>query len=110
MPQVAGFDTAFHQTMPRVAKLLPLPRRFDAMGTANYGPVHLTAQFADYAAQPLIGSLYRREGLQCGARYDMIQHYFVSGNIAFDLSRFYYYPVVLTTPAPVWSIAAWSGC
>ena len=37
MPQVAGFDTAFHQTMPRVAKLLPLPRRFDAMGIQRYG-------------------------------------------------------------------------
>ena len=30
LPQVACFDTAFHQTMPRVAKLLPIPRRFDA--------------------------------------------------------------------------------
>ena len=29
LPQVACFDTAFHQTMPRVAKLLPIPRRFD---------------------------------------------------------------------------------
>ena len=30
LPQVACFDTAFHCTMPRVAKLLPIPRRFDA--------------------------------------------------------------------------------
>ncbi|MGC9944496.1 MAG: acetate/propionate family kinase, partial [Verrucomicrobiota bacterium] len=35
--QVACFDTAFHQTMPRVAKLLPIPRRFDAMGIQRYG-------------------------------------------------------------------------
>jgi acetate kinase len=37
LPQLACFDTAFHQTMPRVAKLLPLPRRFDAKGIQRYG-------------------------------------------------------------------------
>lgn len=37
LSQVACFDTAFHRTMPRVAKLLPLPRRFDAKGVQRYG-------------------------------------------------------------------------
>ncbi|MBN1854660.1 MAG: acetate/propionate family kinase [Pirellulales bacterium] len=37
LPQVACFDTAFHRTMPRVAQLLPIPRRFDAMGIQRYG-------------------------------------------------------------------------
>jgi acetate kinase len=37
LPQVACFDTAFHHTMPRVAKLLPLPRRFEAKGIQRYG-------------------------------------------------------------------------
>jgi acetate kinase len=37
LPQVACFDTAFHQNMPRVAKLLPIPRRFDAKGIQRYG-------------------------------------------------------------------------
>ena len=37
LPQVACFDTAFHHTMPRVAKLLPIPRRFDAKGVQRYG-------------------------------------------------------------------------
>ena len=37
LPQVACFDTAFHCSMPRVAKLLPIPRRFDAMGIRRYG-------------------------------------------------------------------------
>ncbi len=37
LPQVACFDTAFHQAMPRVAKLLPIPRRFDAKGIQRYG-------------------------------------------------------------------------
>ncbi len=37
LPQVACFDTAFHCTMPRVATLLPIPRRFDAKGIRRYG-------------------------------------------------------------------------
>jgi acetate kinase len=35
--QVACFDTAFHRNMPRVAKLLPIPRRFDAKGVQRFG-------------------------------------------------------------------------
>ena len=37
LPQVVCFDTAFHRTMPRVAQLLPIPRRFEAMGVQRYG-------------------------------------------------------------------------
>ena len=37
LPQVACFDTAFHPSMPRVAKLLPIPRRYDAKGIQRYG-------------------------------------------------------------------------
>jgi acetate kinase len=37
LPQVACFDTAFHQTMPRVAKLLPIPRHFNRKGIQRYG-------------------------------------------------------------------------
>ena len=35
--QVACFDTAFHRTMPPVAKLLPIPRRLAAKGIERYG-------------------------------------------------------------------------
>ncbi len=37
LAQVACFDTAFHRTMPRVAQLLPLPRRFEGAGLRRYG-------------------------------------------------------------------------
>ena len=37
MPQVACFDTAFHRTMPQVARLLPIPRRYAARGVERYG-------------------------------------------------------------------------
>ena len=36
-PQIACFDTAFHRTMPRVATLLPIPRRYEAQGVRRYG-------------------------------------------------------------------------
>lgn len=35
--QVACFDTAFHTTMPRVARLMPLPRRYEGEGLQRYG-------------------------------------------------------------------------
>ncbi|HET6251606.1 MAG TPA: acetate/propionate family kinase [Tepidisphaeraceae bacterium] len=37
IPQVACFDTAFHRDMPRVAKLLPIPRKYDAAGLRRFG-------------------------------------------------------------------------
>jgi acetate kinase len=37
LPQVACFDTAFHDSLPRVARLLPIPRRFEAKGVQRYG-------------------------------------------------------------------------
>jgi len=37
VPQVACFDTAFHADMPRVARLLPIPRRYEALGVRRYG-------------------------------------------------------------------------
>jgi len=36
-PQVACFDTAFHRSMPPVATLLPIPRRYFAKGVQRYG-------------------------------------------------------------------------
>ena len=37
LPQIACFDTAFHATLPRVARLLPIPRRYDEAGLQRYG-------------------------------------------------------------------------
>ncbi len=37
LPQVACFDTAFHYAMPRVAQLLPIPRRYESQGIRRYG-------------------------------------------------------------------------
>jgi acetate kinase len=37
IPQVACFDTAFHASLPRVARLLPIPRSYQAAGVRRYG-------------------------------------------------------------------------
>ncbi len=37
LPQVACFDTAFHRDLPRVAEILPIPRRYQAQGVRRYG-------------------------------------------------------------------------
>jgi acetate kinase len=37
LAQVACFDTAFHRSMPRVATMLPIPRRYFAKGVQRYG-------------------------------------------------------------------------
>lgn len=37
LPQVACFDTAFHRHMPRVARILPIPRRYQTQGVERYG-------------------------------------------------------------------------
>ena len=37
LTQIACFDTAFHHDMPRVACLLPIPRRYESKGVRRYG-------------------------------------------------------------------------
>jgi acetate kinase len=45
LPQVACFDTAFHRTMPRVARLVAIPRRYQAAGVQRYGFHGLSCTF-----------------------------------------------------------------
>jgi acetate kinase len=45
LPQVACFDTAFHRTMPPVAKRLAIPRRYAALGVERYGFHGLSYQY-----------------------------------------------------------------
>ncbi len=44
-PQIACFDTAFHHAMPRVARLVPIPRRYEAHGVRRYGFHGLSCAF-----------------------------------------------------------------
>ena len=55
LPQLACFDTAFHHDLPRVARLLPIPRRYEAQGVRRYGFHGLSYAF-------LMGELDRLAG------------------------------------------------
>ena len=37
VPQVACFDTGFHRTMPKTAQIVPIPRKYWALGIRRYG-------------------------------------------------------------------------
>jgi acetate kinase len=37
LPQVACFDTSFHRDLPRVSRILPIPRKYEAAGVHRYG-------------------------------------------------------------------------
>ncbi len=54
-PHVACFDTAFHHDLPRVAQLLPLPRRLKAKGVRRYGFHGLSYEFIFTELQQVAG-------------------------------------------------------
>jgi acetate kinase len=56
LPQVACFDTAFHHDLPRVAQLLPIPRRYEALGVRRYGFHGLSYAFLMGELTRLVGS------------------------------------------------------
>jgi acetate kinase len=37
LPQIACFDTSFHRDLPRVSRILPIPRKYEAAGVHRYG-------------------------------------------------------------------------
>jgi acetate kinase len=53
--QVACFDTAFHHDMPRVARILPIPRRYDMKGVQRYGFHGLSYSFLMEELERLAG-------------------------------------------------------
>jgi acetate kinase len=56
LPQVACFDTAFHNDLPRVARLLAIPRRYEAQGVRRYGFHGLSYTFLIEELARLVGS------------------------------------------------------
>jgi acetate kinase len=67
MPQVACFDTAFHHDLPRVAQLLPIPRRYEAQGVRRYGFHGLSYAF-------LMGELARLAGTEVAQGRVILAH------------------------------------
>ena len=67
LPQVACFDTAFHHDLPRVAQLLPIPRRYEARGVRRYGFHGLSYAF-------LMGELARLAGAEAAQGRVILAH------------------------------------
>ncbi len=67
LPQVACFDTAFHHDLPRVAQLLPIPRRYEAQGVRRYGFHGLSYAF-------LLGELARVAGPEAAQGRIILAH------------------------------------
>jgi acetate kinase len=67
VPQVACFDTAFHTTMPRVATLLPIPRRFQTSRVRRYG-------FHGLSCEYLMEELVRLAGSAVANRRVLLAH------------------------------------
>jgi acetate kinase len=65
--QVACFDTAFHHDLPRVAQLLPVPRRYEAQGVRRYGFHGLSYAF-------LLEELARQAGQQAARGRVILAH------------------------------------
>ena len=67
LPQIVCFDTAFHHDLPRVARLLPIPRRYEAEGVRRYGFHGLSYEF-------LMGELIRIEGADAARGRMILAH------------------------------------
>ncbi|HTR42874.1 MAG TPA: acetate/propionate family kinase [Pseudomonadales bacterium] len=65
--QFACFDTAFHHDLPRVAQLLPIPRRYNKRGVRRYGFHGLSCEF-------LIEELRRRAGAKAANGRVVLAH------------------------------------
>jgi acetate kinase len=64
---VACFDTAFHHDLPRVARMLPIPRRYEAQGVRRYGFHGLSYEF-------LMGELVRLAGTEAAQGRIVLAH------------------------------------
>jgi acetate kinase len=67
LPQVACFDTAFHHDLPRVARILPIPRRYEEKGVRRYGFHGLSYAF-------LMGELARLAGPEASQGRVILAH------------------------------------
>src|SRR5579862_7664320 len=67
LPQVACFDTEFHHDLPRVARLLPIPRRYEAQGLRRYGFHGLSYAF-------LLEELARLAGMEAAQGRVILAH------------------------------------
>ena len=64
--------------------------RLDVIGNATFGNLSTSLDYGRYDAQPLLGWLFNREGLQTSASYKFASVWSINGSILFDMSRHYF--------------------
>ena len=62
-------------------------KRLELQGAATVGRFSTNVTFGRYAAQPLIGYSYRREGVLASTRYAIDDNYYAFGGTALDMAR-----------------------
>ena len=67
LPQIACFDTAFHRTLPRLARMTGLPRRFEDKGIRRYG-------FHGLSYEYVVDELRRRHGAKIDGERLVVAH------------------------------------
>ncbi len=75
LPQFACFDTAFHHDMPPTARIVPIPRRYEALGVRRYG-------FHGLSYAYLMQELTRRIGAEAAAGRIILAHLGAGASLA----------------------------
>ena len=64
--------------------------RLDVIANASYGGFTTAVDYGRYAAQPELGYIFAREGVQTSASYKLAKEWTVDGSVLIDMSRHYY--------------------
>jgi LPS-assembly protein len=72
--------------------------RLDVIANASYGGFAASVDYGRYDAQPELGYIFNREGVQTNASYKLDKSWTVDGSVLFDMSRHYYDQPGQTTP------------
>ena len=73
-------------------------KRLDVIANASYGGFTTSIDYGRYAAQPDLGYIFAREGVQTSASYKLDKTWTVDGSVLFDMSRHYYDQAGQSTP------------
>ena len=86
-PFSSGFSLTSKQQFDNATFALD---RLDIIANAKLGGLTTSIDYGRYAAQPELGYIFAREGLQTSASYKLSDSWSVNGSVLFDMSRQYY--------------------
>ncbi len=65
-------------------------KRLDVIASGGFGGFTANVDYGRYAAQPLLGWVFDREGIMTNLSYKIANGWTVNGNAVFDMSRYLY--------------------